>query len=197
MKFFNPVLAAAACMLCLTFNDDDSTGVFTPIEYYTLHNCWKQEKDAKKNLAFYPFIISSILSIPKEKSRTMPIRLQYPARYNETVIVKLPVNCGKIEDEIHLKNEGFAYNAHYYNIGDRMYMKANYESFKDHVTTQESAAYLADIHTYNNNEEYAFSDSGADRDGASGRRRDTGGIWLPIVIVAGFAGWIIWHTRRA
>src|SRR6266516_2682939 len=60
----------------LTYDKDEVTGIFTTTEYYTIKDIWKT-KDGIKKLSFSSYIISSIMTQPADKNRSMPFYLNY------------------------------------------------------------------------------------------------------------------------
>ena len=73
----------------LSYNDNDSTGIFTRTVYFTIKDIWSNEKGIKKG-EFSPFIIGSLMKKPDDKIRTMPYSISYPANYHEEVEINLP-----------------------------------------------------------------------------------------------------------
>ncbi|HXL56021.1 MAG TPA: DUF3857 domain-containing transglutaminase family protein, partial [Chitinophagaceae bacterium] len=55
----------------LLYTDNDSTGIFTTTEYYSIDSFWLVS-DGIKKASFTPYVIQSIIQKPKEQQRTMP-----------------------------------------------------------------------------------------------------------------------------
>jgi len=181
----------------LTYTDNDSTGVFTTKEYYTLPDFWTIEKGNVKKFSFEPFLIGNTLRRPKEHNRSMPFRLIYPARYKEQVVVYLPENWDVKSGEMHLHNSNYTYNSKFYNVGNTVFMDADYENTKDHVTPTEAPAYFADLKTFDDKENFELTyglDDVVHKDNT--HDASTNNMILTIVIMVVLVGGLIWWSQR-
>jgi transglutaminase-like putative cysteine protease len=184
----------------LVFTDDDSTGIFTTIEHYTIPKFWTITKDDVtkadvKKFTFSAFAINSVLHRPKDKDRKMPIGLSFPASYKEEIIISLPDEWSISTSETHLTNKGFAYNSKFTCVYNQVRLTTDYENFKDFVASDESAEYFKNINQYDDNENYTLSSGG---DGAvkkpfSSSGKDTLPAIISIVVIGGF---LVWRYRR-
>jgi transglutaminase-like putative cysteine protease len=180
----------------LIYTDNDSSGVFTTIEYYTIPNFWTAKKGTLKEFSFSAFAINNVLHRPKEKQRKMPFALLFPASYREDVTVNLPDQWNITAAETHLTNKGFAYNSKFTCIDNKVYLTTNYENHKDFVTIDESPEYFKSLTEYDNNENYIIS-SGSDistnkPSALSGK--DIRSVAIFVIIVVGFLIW--WNKRK-
>ena len=179
----------------LSFTDNDSTGVFVTTEYYSLPKFWTTDKANASTFSISSFIINSILRKPKEKDRTMPFGLAYPAKYQEEVIVDLPEPWKVTEDETHLKNKSYAYNSKFYCEYNRVYLETNYENYKDYTTSDEAPQYFKDFAAYNDistfNLTWGANDSVSNASSPSGKN-----IFYAFLVMGTFAGGIVWWGKR-
>jgi transglutaminase-like putative cysteine protease len=129
----------------LVYADDEKTGRFTTIEYYTIKSFWSEE-NGKTRVLLEPYLINTILKKPKEEERTMPYSLSYPVRYHEEIEVNLPKNWSVEEASDEFKNAAFAFNYRYSQpAADRVLFEYDYENLKDHVAPAETAGFLKGI----------------------------------------------------
>ena len=181
----------------LDFTDDEKTGVFTTKEYYTISNLWtKSEKDGDK-FSFSAFIIDRVFRRPKEKKRTMPFWLMYPARYKEEVEITMPSEWNVTESEETLKNANFNYHYRFYCAGNKVYLDAEYENYKSYTSVDEAANYFADLGRYDDMSNFELSSGGSpDSVKKSSSKTSNKGL-VSIFVVAGLViGGLIWWSRR-
>lgn len=178
----------------LTFTDNDSTGVFTTTEYYTIKDFWTNEKGVKKSV-FSPYVITSLLKKPDEQIRTMPYAITYEGKYHEEIIVNLPEKWDVDTSSFNIKNAAFAYSGRFYNIGNEVRMEYNFETFKDNVTPQETDDYLAAVKTANDSEDYKLT-YGTE---TSKNTLHTSTAHNSVYMALGFlllVGGVVWWTQR-
>jgi hypothetical protein len=179
----------------LTYNDDDSSGIFTTKEYYSIPDFWTVNKDGSKKFSFSAFTINSIIYKPKEKNRTMPFRLLYPAKYVEELIVDLPEDWKATESEMHYKNNNYMLNSRFYCVSNKVYLTTEYENFKDHATIDESAAYFKDLKQYDDAANFEVT-SGADALAKQDSGASASGILTAVVLVGALVGGIVWWSKK-
>jgi len=141
----------------LHYTDNDSTGILTVTEHYTIPDFWTEVKGKGKKFSFSAFTIAGILRRPKEKDRKMPIGLLFPLAYQEDVTVELPMEWNVTPTETHLNNKGFAYNCKFSGGSNLVHLTANYSNQKDFVNTDEVHDYLGSLKEYDDNENYTLS----------------------------------------
>lgn len=176
--------------------DDDSTGIFTTTEYYTIPKFWSKEKDYKK-LSVAPFVILSNLVTTTDKQRSMPLRLNYPAVYRETIKINLPENWKFTPGELHVKNSCFTYNFKSGGMLNKAFIEAEYETSKNNVSPEEMKQYFADVDKIDDHStwDFTYGDKTAEEKDAiaDSRKRPL----LPFVIVIGVVfGLIYWSQKR-
>lgn len=180
----------------LVFTDNDSTGVFTTTEYYTIKDFWTNEKEGKK-VTFLPYVIASLLKKPDEKIRTMPYSIEYSGKYHEEVIVDLPEAWDIDTSSFNISSTVFAYNGKYSYWQNRVTMEYNFETFKDNVMPQETDDYLANVKSADDSENFKIS-YGKD-DSTDKLAIQKPGTARNIYMTVGFlllVGGVVWWTQR-
>jgi transglutaminase-like putative cysteine protease len=178
----------------LLFSDDDSTGIFKTIEYYSIPLFWTVDKNQVSRFSFSAFVINNVLRRPKDKERTMPFALNFPATYEETTIVDLPSDWKVTESETHFKNGCFNYDYKFHALYNQVFMEATYENVKDHVTVQEAAAYFRDLDDSDENSVFELT-SGNTKGSPSDNFFDKDTL-LSIFVIAIIIAAIVWWSRR-
>lgn len=116
----------------LAHSDNDTTGIFTVREYYTIGDFW-EEKNGKIKAFLQPFLINNALKKPAEE-RTMPYAIKYPLRYHEEIEVRLPSNWAIEEFSNAVTNNAFAIKYRYTNPESNVVLLTyDYESLSDHI----------------------------------------------------------------
>jgi len=179
----------------LTFIDDDSTGLFTTKEYYSIPSFWTINKDGIKKFSFSAFIINSVIYKPKEKDRVMPFSILYPAKYVEELIVDLPQEWRVSESEAHLKNNNYMLNSRFYCVLNQVHLTTDYENFKDHTSIDESAVYFKELKEYDDAADFEIT-FGSD----ALVKKDTSGsvtnILTAVVFIGAIIGGVVWWSKR-
>lgn len=176
----------------LTYSDDDSSGIFTTHEYYTLPKFWKVEKGDVSKFTISSFIIENSFRKPKEKDRKMPFKMPYPMNYKEEVIVDLPSDWTVHEGETHLKNAGFEFNSKFYCAYNRVHILTDYKNLKDNVAPDEASAYFKDLKAYDEGSSYDLTyglDDFTAKQTHTSQQDILLGILILIIIVGGFLWW--------
>lgn len=174
----------------LVYTDNDSTGIFTTTEYYSIDSFWTRKKGAW-NANFTGYIINSLLGKPKETSRKMPIGLNYPVHYIEELDINLPgVNWNLKESNAEVECAAFAFKQSSKIYNNRIVITYDFKRFKDNVMPEETTDYFAALANVNSEEDYEISW------GNSTDTFSTGNILGSFLIVAIVAGTIIWRKRR-
>ncbi|MBN9384372.1 MAG: DUF3857 domain-containing transglutaminase family protein [Chitinophagaceae bacterium] len=196
LDFYNNYYEGMKAADSLRIEDDDSTGKITTHEYYTIDNIWEQEKGAKK-ASFEALLIYSVLEKPKERVRTMPLELTYPARYREEIEIRVPEdwNFDKMPKEI--RSPAFVYTSTV-NATERVVnIVYNYETLKDHVSVPEAAAYLDDYERMKDDLGYVLTYNTGGRSPSGGGSQGLGlsdrtKIWVCLILI----GVIVYFVRR-
>jgi Domain of Unknown Function with PDB structure (DUF3857)/Transglutaminase-like superfamily len=180
----------------LTYKDDDSTGIFSTKEYYSIPDFWKKGNGTLKRFSFSAFTIGSNLKRVKEKEREMPIGLNFPAKYKEDITIELPQEWSVTESEKHKKNECYTYNYKFYCNSNVVHLSADYENLKDHASIDEASSYFKDL---NANEDFAsFEISSGDElvKDASKPVNKTNSNLISLLVIGAIAGGVVWWGKR-
>ncbi len=181
----------------LTYTDNDSTGIFTTIEYYTIPKFWDSGRADRNSFSFSSFIINNVVRNPKEKDRKMPFRLLYPAKYEEEVVIQLPQNWKVTDGEIHLKNSSYEYNCLFYYAYNTVHLVADYESFKDYVAPEEAPEYFNDYKKYEDYTSFEISLGKGEDDLANAQsNRSNKNILLSGFLISSLIGGLVWWSQR-
>ncbi len=180
----------------LKFEDDDSTGIFTTKEYYTIPELWKAE-GGKKKAHFQSFVIDGILKKPSELNRSMPFSIRFPARYKEHIEINLPEewDVSDFSDKVSCAN--FFIKADFSSSYRKILLEYEYESFKDGVSLLEISQFLDSYNKADKSFGYELTwgigRQTFDTENKTNENNDTFSIGLLVVIVIGV---IIWWTQR-
>jgi hypothetical protein len=140
----------------LSYKDEEATGKFVTNEYYSIQKLWAMEKGLKVSY-FSPYVINSILKKPKEAKRTMPFAIEYPAKYQEEIIVNVPDDWKGDESMEDITCAAFKLRIQYAYFYRKFKLKYEYESLKDHVLPNEADAFFASYKKVDNGLEYQLS----------------------------------------
>ena len=178
----------------LNYTDDDSTGIFTTTEYYSLPDFWTVSKTKVSKFSFFSFIIDGVIRKPKEKNRTMPFSLIYPAKYREEITIELPDEWKVTEDETELKNKNFNFSSRFYCTYNMVHLNTDYENYNDYTDPEEAAAYFKELKEY---DELNFQvTSGVDASDKADSKGSASSIFSIILLGSALAGGVIWWGKR-
>ena len=126
----------------LTYQNDDSSGIFITSEYYTIDDIWKMENGEKK-LSLSSYIISSIMTQPADKNRHMPFYQIFPANYIEHIELAMPDDWSVKEFDDEIVCSGFKFTATSGAVRNQVFLDYKYQSLKDNISPAESKNYFA------------------------------------------------------
>ncbi|MBX2921966.1 MAG: DUF3857 domain-containing protein [Chitinophagaceae bacterium] len=183
----------------LLYYDNDTTGIFTTVEYYSIKNIW--DKNGKEKSAFFtPFVIDGIIKKPKEIARTMPYRLSFPAKYKESVIINMPDEWNAEENNEKISTGYFVLNARHSYHQKRFLLEYEYESLRDHVEPAEMEDFSKQMQKREDRFGYALSDSGTGdsivRAPAINKSADGLTYLYTILVVLAVIGITTWIIRK-
>ena len=182
----------------LTYENDDITGAFTTIEYYTINDIWEKE-EGKKKLPFSSYVINGIMSTPSDKNRSMPFYLTYPARYKEQVEINLPEDWPMKAFNERISCAGFKFTANGKSIGNKVTLYYEYENLKDNVMPEEAANFFLNYDEAYKNTDYALFYSAGEIPSYNSSSTDflsTFGIFPKLYSLLGLAVLITFLVRR-
>ncbi|MGN6493991.1 MAG: DUF3857 domain-containing transglutaminase family protein [Agriterribacter sp.] len=181
----------------LVYSENDSTGVFTTIEYYTVKNFWEQGKKGKS--AFLsPFVIDGIIKKPRQTAHSMPYRLSFPARYKESIIINLPEEWKAEESTEKIKTDYFIFNAKHSYRQKSFILEYEYESLRDHIKPDEMKDFESQMQRKEDNFGYLLNENGAENSIADMSAIDKSGtsrsyLYLVLVVTVAIAltAWLV------
>ena len=184
---------------------DDSLGSFATKEYYTIKDFWKK-KQQLISADFYPYVIQSILKKPKDINRTMPFTIQFPAKYKEEIEVNLPEDWDAEPGNSFIKCDAFMLNAKFINNNNRhLLLQYEYESFKDHVSTQQAPEYFASIKKSDEEQGYGLTKTTNELNSNTKENivktnlpleNSKANIFYSLIIVGSLVGFMLWWTQK-
>lgn len=81
-----------------------------------------------------------------------------------------------------------------------MYLKADYENFKDYVTIEEAPKYFANLKDFDNTESYELSLKNTNNVSSTSNepssKSSLANILITIFVLAAFLGAFVWWTQR-
>ncbi len=134
----------------ISYDDNEQSGAFTVTEYYSIENLWSVENGIKK-CGFSGFVISSYLKKPKDKLRTMPMYMYYPAKYHEEVEVNLPEDWSLKDFNTEVSCNVFRFAGKSTLTGSKLQMVFDFETLKDFANPAEIDELLASYKKVDNN----------------------------------------------
>jgi transglutaminase-like putative cysteine protease len=186
----------------LAYEDNEKTGVFTTVEYYTIHNLWEL-KNGERAASFSSYVIDGVIKKPKETQRKMPYALQYPAHYKEEVEVDLPEDWNVEESSGDLKNEGFEMKANFSYHNRKLLLQYEYESLKDNISPDETEKFLKDLNKRDRQFSYQLTKEDGPVVNVSGKSNSNGdsspgnkGYIVAEVLALLFIIGVIWQRQR-
>jgi transglutaminase-like putative cysteine protease len=199
LTFYNNYYEGMKVADSLRVEDNDTTGKITTYEYYTIDRIWEQGSGAKK-ASFEALLIHGILEKPRERERTMPMQLTYPARYREEIEIRVPEDWDFDRSSKSIRSPAFSYTSTISATDRVVNIVYDYETLKDHVTPAEAADYFDDYEKLRGDLGYVLTygkrDS-APRGGGDGSKglgglSDRTKLWLCLILI----GVIIYFVRR-
>jgi hypothetical protein len=140
----------------IAYSDDESSGVATTMEYYTIKDFWKL-KDGVSQAHLDPFLISGVLKKPEETDRKYPYTLSFPANYKEQIEVNLPDDWGTSESSDVIQTPSSLFKYHYSGKGSRVVLNYEYSHLKDFIAPGELRQYLAAYKKIDDNSGYLLT----------------------------------------
>ncbi|MEP6466189.1 MAG: DUF3857 domain-containing protein [Parafilimonas sp.] len=179
----------------LTYSDNDSTGIFTTTEYYSIDSFWTI-KDNSRTADFSCYVISDLLKKPKETNRTMPIGLSFPVHCTEELDINLAGNgwnLKEVDEDVRCASFAFIKKSKVYD--NRIIIDYDYERFKDNVMPEESGNYLSALQKINEEQDYQISWND-DNKSATSSTSSTGTLVEIIIVILVLLGLIVRWTQR-
>jgi hypothetical protein len=177
----------------LSYEDNDSTGVFITKEFYTIKNFWN-DKNGAKTVSFSPFVIQSVLEVPKDKQRTMPFSIGFPADYHEEMVINLPKEWNTKKLSSDFTCPGFEFNEKATSGHRQITLNYNYRSLKDFIAPAEADDYLSKVEKTRDQFDYGLSYD--DKTGEAVGKKDSRTIGYVALLVSFLVAGIVWWTQK-
>jgi hypothetical protein len=179
----------------LAYKSNDTTGAFTTEEYYRINDIWKNVK-GKKKLYLSPYVIEGEMNKPEDKNRTMPFRLNFPARYTEEVEVNLPEHWPLKAFNKDVKCANFVLHADGNSTEDKVTLHYSYEALKDNVLPSEAANFFMKNDDADKAADYELYYTPGQTSVSFDSRSDSSGLGLVyLLLITGVV--IIFFVRRS
>jgi transglutaminase-like putative cysteine protease len=179
----------------LKYTDDEQTGTFTTMEYYTVSEFWGTFTTLKK-ASFQPFVIDGVFKKPKDQERTMPFYQTFPARYEEEIEINLPEPWKLKNESEEFNGPGFLLSYRYKCTGNRITLLYTYENHKDHVLPEETKAFFFNMNRANESLGYTITHTVEDSSVASSASGSLSNAYTSLYIVLGLCVFITIMVRR-
>ena len=126
----------------ISYSDDETSGIATTIEYYTIKDFWKL-KDGNKQAHLDPFLINGVLNKPEETNRNFPYTLTFPVNYKEQIEINLPEDWGRSQTSDVIETPSSILKYDFSGNGSRIVLNYEYTHLKDFIAPHELQQYSA------------------------------------------------------
>ena len=125
----------------------DELRKFETEENYSIKSIWVKNEENKDKLTvdFYPQYISEHLHKPEGKIRSMPLRLNYPLKIQEKIVVDIPGGWPVEAGEAVVQNDYFRFSSKTVPEVFGFTLIYQFELLKDHVPASEVKTYIKDL----------------------------------------------------
>jgi len=182
----------------IQYTDDEQAGAFITKEFYSIDGLWEM-KNGVKEASFNPYVIDGIIKKSKDIKRTMPLALDWPAKFNESIEIHLPEDWNIDDDEVAIRNSSFVMSAHFSGDGGRtVYLDYAYENLMDHVAPEDMKDYMDGINKEGNEAGYVLT-YGKNKPSItlskSTEKKDGNYFYIALFLVLAIGG-VVWWTQR-
>ena len=174
----------------LRYEDNEKTGVFITKEFYTIKNFWN-DKNGSKTVSFTPFVIESVLEVPKDRQRTMPFSIGYPANYHEEMVINLPAEWKVKKTSSNFTCPGFEFDKRASFANRQVTLHYDYRSLKDYIDPSEADDYLSNIEKARRQLDYGLSYDDEPVDKRNAKR-----IGIAALIISFVIAGVVWWTQK-
>ncbi len=150
-------------------------------------------KEGIKKTFFEPYVIQSLLKIPKDKTRSMPFRHIFPASYHEEVIINLPDEWNATPSSSTISCNNFIFKVKYEYYYKKIVLEYDFDSIKDHVLPEETEKFFASIKEQSNDWGYELSVN----DNSKPTQTPFKNILYSVLGVFVVAGGLVWWSQRS
>jgi transglutaminase-like putative cysteine protease len=182
----------------LSFEDNDSTGIFITKEYYTIPDLWKIE-EGKKKAHFESFVIDGIIKKPADLTRNMPFSIRFPARYKEDIEINLPEEWDASESSNKIACANFLMKADFSYSYRKILLQYEYESYKDNVSPDEAPKFLESYNRTDKLLAYVLTwenDNKINMSMPENKNQNGSTNFFTVLVILIIVGVVIWWTQR-
>lgn len=183
----------------ISFTDDEKTGDFISKEYYSLHDIWENKNNVKE-ASFDAFVINGIIRRPKDKNRTMPFAIAYPAHYKENVEINVPDDWSGKPSFERISTPAFIMTADFSYSHRKFILDYDFENLKNVVEPSEIKDFIKGLDKKDKTA-YVLSiplDGKSFTNKTAGDQATNSALYniIAILLIAGFIGFLIWKFRN-
>ena len=182
----------------LAYSDNDTTGVLTIKEYYSIQNIWEVKNGIKKAF-FYSYVIDGVLKKPKDTRRTMPFYLSYPAKYKEEIEIKLIDHWDATESSDTIETSSFLMTGNITYKHRKFLLDYEYESLKDHVLPDQLNEFMEGFKNKENNFSYVLSKTVDGKplpdDKVADDKKSNASFYIGLFVLV-IIGGVVWRIQR-
>lgn len=152
-----------------TFNENKKENRVEVTEYYTIPEFWVKEiKNNRFEARFYPPEINEYINVPKQKIRTMPLKLQYPLDIKVTTHVYLPEEWPIKQSENNIISDAFIYKNKIQYKEKHLTLSYQFMTLQDYLLPEDVTEYTRKINTVKDDLSYVvYKKIGTDSDSNS------------------------------
>ena len=199
LDFYNVAYEDTKVADSMRVEDSAANGMIVVHEYYTINKLWSHDKGQDK-AEFDASLIRSILKKPKEHDRTMPIELTYPSHYTEELRIHVPDDWEFEANPKQINAPGFIFNSVVDKTNRMVDIKYEYQTVKDHVNTDDAAAFFSDYEKLQDDLGYELTEGASVSDnpseGTNSWNPAKGGNLVKALICLGLIAGITYAIRR-
>lgn len=179
----------------LSSTDNDSSGIFTTTEYYSIDSFWSVNNGVKK-VSFTPYVIQSIIQKPKDQQRSMPFYIQFPAKYNEEIEINLPEEWDAKPSSENIACADFMLKTKFSSSHKKILLQYEFENLKDHVMPGEANKFFASLKQSNEEQGYelTYNEKSDNTDALKTTSSKAMYIFLGVLLLIG--GIVRWTQRK-
>ncbi|BAV09469.1 Transglutaminase-like superfamily protein [Filimonas lacunae] len=179
----------------LKHTDNPVTGEISVWEYYRINDFWEGKGAETKGIE--PFVLSGVVRRSDEQNRKMPMRLVFPAKFEETIEVFMPGGFKSYDTYKEVKSDAFLFTKKEFNYaGLNAATTYTYQNFSDYIAPEKATEYMANIEKVEDAlgivvwDDHVSSIQSANKSASTNIISIIGSIVLVVLIFAGMAWWM-------
>jgi len=145
LNFYARYYPGIESRLPLEISDDRKNNVLIVTEHYRIRNLWKLGDSGRRwEATFYADSLQDVLTSPSTRLRQMPLRLAFPVRREQEIVVHLPDGGWNIPDLVKdVDHEAFFFHYRRKYSGSTVRFRYECETKGSEVPAQNVAGYLS------------------------------------------------------